>query len=120
MEYTEWDGKLTKITVGQAEMWTRRFGKNRALLIAVEEGLKKLLLHLHQKLPNVFELFVDDEGFLPEDMEGYFAVIVDPEVVRIGVIPGKGLLSFEVDRCGGDCDNCEYNDCNDREEETNG
>jgi hypothetical protein len=69
----------------------------------------------------VFELFVDDEDFCEEDMDGAFSVIVDPEVVTLSITPGEGKFGFSVAReCNGDCEHCEYNDCKDREEETNG
>ena len=111
----------TKITVGQLELWTAPFGEYKATITAIEAGTKKLLLHLHQKMPDVFELFVGDEDFCEEDMDGAFSVIVDPEVVTLSITPGEGKFGFSVAReCNGDCEHCEYNDCKDREEESNG
>ena len=107
----------TKITVGDLELWTAPFGENKATITAVEGGAKRLLLHLHQRLPDVFELFVDDEEFCAEDMDGAFSVIVDPEVVNLTITPGYGNFAFGVNRpCDGDCEHCEYNDCEDKEE----
>lgn len=107
----------TKITVGQLELWTAPFGEDKATITAIEAGTKKLLLHLHQKMPDVFELFVDDEDFCEEDLEGAFSVIVDPDVVSLSIIPGGGYFSFGVSRqCSGDCEHCEHNDCEDKEE----
>lgn len=113
--------KPTKITVGDLELWTAPFGTNKATITAVEGGAKVVLRNLHTKLPDVFELFVDDEDFCEEDMDGAFSVIVDPEVVTLQISPGEGKFGFSVAReCNGDCENCEYNDCKDREEESNG
>lgn len=110
-----------KITVGQLELWTAPFGENKATITATDAEMKKVLLHLHQKLPDVFELMVDDEDFCKEDMDGAFSVIVDPEVVTLAISPGDGNFGFNVSReCNGDCDHCELNDCTDRGEEANG
>ena len=110
----------TKITVNDLELWTAPFGKNRATITAVEEGLKVFLLKLHQKLPDDFELFVDDEDFCEEDMEGPFSVIVDPEKVRLEIFAGSGKIGLVVDRpdCDGDCENCSEKPCGEEEEQT--
>ena len=108
MENTENRCRLTRIAVGQVELWTAPFGEKRATITATEAGTKKVLLHLHQKLPDVIELMVDDEDFCEEDMEGAFSIIVDPEIVQISVIPGNGLLAFEVMKeCDDECEQCE-------------
>ena len=109
--------KPTRITVGDLELWTAPFGTNKATITAVEGGAKMVLLNLHKKLPDVFELFVDDEDFCEEDMDGAFSVIVDPEMVTLSISPGEAKFGFSVSRqCDGDCDHCEYNDCEEREE----
>ncbi len=109
----------TKITVNDMELWTAPFGENRATITAVEEGMKIFLLKLHQKLPDDFQLMVDDADFCEEDMEGAFSVIVDPEAVRIEVFAGSGKIGFVVDKpdCDGECENCTEDECPERGEE---
>ena len=107
----------TKIVIGDLELWTAPFGAEKATITALEGGTKLILKRLHDKLPDVFDLMVDDEDFCEEDMEGAFSVIVDPEVVTLSISPGLGKFGFSVSRqCDGDCENCELNDCKDREE----
>lgn len=109
--------KNTRITVGDLELWTAPFGANKATITATEGGTKVLLMNLHRRLPEVFELMVDEADFCQDDMEGAFSVIVDPELVDLRVSLGDGKVSFAVRReCNEDCDNCEYNDCKDKEE----
>ena len=108
----------TKITIGDLELWTAPFGENKATITAVEAGTKKALQILHQKMPESFELLVDESDFCEEDMEGPFSVIVDPEKVGITVYPGEGKLGFTVSPdCDGDCEHCEYKDCDKTEVE---
>ena len=109
----------TKIVIGDLELWTAPFGDKLATVTALEGGTKIILKRLHDKLPDVFQLMVDDEDFCEEDMEGAFSVIVDPEVVTLSVSPGSGKFGFSVSReCSGDCESCELNDCKDREEDS--
>ena len=109
--------KSTKIIIGDLELWTAPFGKDKAKITALEGGIKRVLLHLHQKMPDVFELLVDDADFCEEDMDGAFSVIVDPEVVTLSISPGEAKFGFSVSRqCDGDCDHCEYNDCECKQE----
>lgn len=105
--------KSTKITIGDAELWTAPFGAKKAAISANEGGMKKYLLNLHKKMPDVFELLVDEEDFNEEeDMDGTFTVIVDPEVVSMAFILGEGKLGFTVSRpCDEDCEHCQYNGC---------
>lgn len=114
--------KTTKITVNDLELWTAPFGQNKAVIIAREEGMKIFLLKLHQKLPEDFELLVDDAEFSEEDMEGAFSVIVDPETVHMEIFAGSGKIGFVVSKpdCDEDCENCKLRDCEDDEEEANG
>lgn len=110
----------TKIIIGDLELWTAPFGENKATITALEAGMKKVLLHMHQKMPETFELMVDDEDFCEEDMEGTFSVIVDPEKVCITCYPGAGKMGFTVSpECDGDCDHCEMNKCDQAKEDTN-
>ena len=103
----------TKIKVGKLELWTAPFGEKKATISAHDDGMKEVLLQLHQKMPNAFELMVDEADFCEEDIEGIFSLIVDPENVTINVIPGSGKLGFTVCReCDGDCDNCSECDKN--------
>ena len=104
----ETTGKTGKIAIGQLEMWTAPFGANKATITAVEDGTKQVLLHLHTEMPEVFELFVDDEDFCEEDMDGAFSVIVDPEMVSIMIEPGTNKLFFRVAR---ECEDCPCNGC---------
>ena len=113
--------KETKITIGDLTFWTRPWGEGKAVLTANETSLNHWLYNVHKEHPDVFEILQDDEDFCEEDMDGAFSVIVDPEVVTLQISPGEGKFGFSVAReCNGDCENCEYNDCKDREEETNG
>ena len=103
----------TRIRIGELELWTAPFGENRATITAVEAGTKKTLQLLHQKMPEVFELMVDEEEFCEEDMDGAFSVIVDPEQVALNIMPGSGRFAFGVsEACDGDCEHCEWN-CDD-------
>ena len=86
----------TKITIGDVELWTRPFGQNKALISATEEGTKLYLYETHKKHPEHFEIFVDDEDFCKEDLEGAFSVIVDPEYVQMLIQPGTGRFGFRV------------------------
>ena len=109
----------TKIVIGDLELWTAPFGEKLATVTALEGGTKIILKHLHEKLPDVFQLMVDDEDFCEEDMDGTFSVIVDPEVVTLSISPGSGKFGFSVSReCSGACESCELNDCKDREEDS--
>lgn len=106
--------KTTKITVNDLELWTAPFGQNKAIISAREEGMKIFLLKLHEKLPEDFELLVDDADFCEEDMEGTFSVIVDPEIVHLEVFAGSGKIGFVVNKpdCDEDCENCKIkNNC---------
>ena len=105
------DIKATRITIGDAELWTAPFGENKAAISANEGGMKKYLLNLHKKMPDVFELLVDEEDFNEEeDMDGTFTVIVDPEVVSMAFILGEGKMGFTVSSpCDEDCEKCSYN-----------
>ena len=108
----------TKITVGDLELWTAPFGAKKATITAIEGGAKRVLLNLHKKLPDVFELLVDDEDFCEEDMDGAFSVIVDPEQVSMAIYPGEGKFGFNVSRpCDGDCENCKLEGCDHAAEE---
>jgi len=103
----------TRIRIGELELWTAPFGENRATITAVEAGTKKTLQLLHQKMPEVFELMVDEDEFCDEDMDGAFSVIVDPEQVALNIMPGSGRFAFGVsEACDGDCEHCEWN-CDD-------
>lgn len=112
--------KGIKITIGQLELWTAPFGKDRATITATEGGTKIMLLQLHKKMPEDFQLFVEDEDFCKEDMDCAFSVIVDPKVVTMEIEPGKGEFSFRIARECEDCDGCEEcDDCGTAEGEAN-
>lgn len=87
--------KDTKIEVGDVEFWTKPFGKDKAMITALEGGLKLFLLETHKKHPEYFELLTDD--FCEEDLEGAFSVIVDPTVVQLIIVPGCGRIGFRVE-----------------------
>lgn len=110
--------KGNKITIGDLELWTAPFGTTKATITALEAGTKQLLLNLHKTIPEAFELFVDDEDFCEEDMDGAFSVVVDPQIVNLLIEPGTGKLFFRVAR---DCEDCPCNGCEacEAEEDTN-
>ena len=89
--------KGAKITIGDVELWTRPFGKDKAMITAVEGGAKLYLLNMHKDHPELFELLVDDSELCDQDMEGAFSVIVDPQKVQMIIIPGMGLLAFRME-----------------------
>lgn len=108
----------TKIIIGDLELWTAPFGEKKATISAVEEVAKKALILLHEKMPESFEVLVDEADFCEEDTEGVFSVIVDPEKVCITVYPGAGKMGFTVSPdCEGDCEHCEFNCDHDHEKE---
>lgn len=88
--------KGAKIAIGDVELWTKPFGKRKAMITTMEECAKLYLLKLHKDHPDLFKLLVEDSEFCKEDMEGAFSVIVDPEKVQMIIIPGMGLLTFRM------------------------
>lgn len=85
----------TKITVDEAEVWTRPFGDGLALIMTNEEGVKQFLYGNLMKYPEYFDALTDD--CCEEDLDGMFAVIVDPQVVQMIVMPGCGRIGFRID-----------------------
>lgn len=77
-----------RIEAGDISIWTGPWGKKKAVITAVEDGLKQFLYHLHLKYPDQIEIMVDDEDFSAEDLEGAFSIIVDPSEIEIVFIPG--------------------------------
>lgn len=86
--------KGAKIVIGDVELWTRPFGKDKAMITAVEGGMKMYLLSMHTHHPDLFELMVEDAEFCEEDMHGAFSVIVDPEKTFMIIRPGSGKVGF--------------------------
>lgn len=112
------ENQNVRISIGDLEMWTAPFGKNKATISAREEGTKLYLLNVHKKMPDVFELLVDDDDFCDEDLDGVFSVIVDPEMVTMQFYPGTARFGFAVTRpCDGDCGNCQYENCSNQKSE---
>ena len=84
-----------KIVIDDAELWTRPFGDDKALVMATEGGVKRFLHEIYKKHPKYFELLEPD--FCEEDLEGVFSLIVDPEVVQIMIMPGCGRFGFRIE-----------------------
>lgn len=88
------ENRDNKIVIGDVELWTAHFGKDKATITAREEGTKLWLYHMHKKMPDLFEIYQDDEDFCEEDLEGAFTVIVNPEKVEILITPGNIRIGF--------------------------
>ena len=84
-----------KIVIDDAELWTRPFGEDKALVMATEGGVKRFLHAIYKKHPDYFELLEPD--FCEEDLEGMFCLIVDPEVVQLMILPGCGRFGFRIE-----------------------
>ena len=86
--------EATKIIIGDEVLWTAPFGKDKATITTLDNDVKVVLLRLHRKFPDAFELLVDDVDLSKEDADGAFSVIVDPDVVGISVDLGNGCLLY--------------------------
>ena len=91
-----------KITIGDAELWTRPFGDELALIMANEAGVKRFLYETYKKHPEYFDLLAED--LCEEDLDGTFSLIVDPCVVQMLIMPGCGRFGFRIDQAVEDDD----------------
>lgn len=88
----------TKITIGGLTLWTRPWGEKKAMIISTDVRMNCYLYRIHKKDPEYLEILQDDEDICPEDLEGAFSLIVDPEAVQIIIYPGLGEVGIGVER----------------------